>query len=185
MEQNNKTMLGTRDVYAGETLSSEEIKSFESFKSNAEPVMTVSVEAKKTADLPKLIEVIRQITEEDPNIVAVVNQDTGEHLLSGMGELHLDVTRHRIESDHNVPIEVGQPSVHGEKRQLVNDRSGGEESVRGIAVRKLELSTLQGDLEVERRLLNGKRVAGPLYPTSRLAVKLHASLRIQHTEFPD
>jgi len=108
---NIAAIVGTRDVYAGETLSSELINSFESFKSNATPVMTISVEAKKTADLPKLIEVIRQITKEDPNIVAVVNQDTGEHLLSGMGELHLDVTQHRIECDHNVPIEVGQPIV--------------------------------------------------------------------------
>jgi len=108
---NIAALVGTRDVYAGETISSEEIQPFESFKSNVEPVMTISVEAKKTADLPKLIEVIRQITKEDPNVIAAINQDTGEHLLSGMGELHLDVTRHRIEVDHSIPIDVSQPIV--------------------------------------------------------------------------
>ncbi len=104
-------IVGTKDVFAGETVSSEDNEPFESFKSSAEPVITVSIEAKKTADLPKLIDVINQITKEDPNIVASINQDTGEHLLSGMGELHLDVTRHRIEVDHKVPIQVGQPIV--------------------------------------------------------------------------
>lgn len=108
---NIAALVGTRDVFAGETISSEQIQPFESFKSYVEPVMTISVEAKKTADLPKLIEVIKQITKEDPNVVATINQDTGEHLLSGMGELHLEVTRYRIEVDHNIPIEVSQPIV--------------------------------------------------------------------------
>jgi len=123
---NIAAIVGTRDVYAGETVSSEKIQSFESFKSNTEPVMTVSVEAKKTADLPKLIEVIRQITKEDPNIVATINPDTGEHLLSGMGELHLDVTQHRIQVDHNVPIEVSQPIVvyHETMRKESNSLTG-------------------------------------------------------------
>jgi elongation factor 2 len=73
--------------------------------------MTISVEPKHTKDLPKLIEVIRQISKEDPNVVATLNQETGEHLLSGMGELHLDVTKYRIEVDHKIPIEVSPPIV--------------------------------------------------------------------------
>ena len=108
---NIASIIGCRDVYSGETVSSKEIKEFEKFMSNTEPVMTVSVEPKSTKDLPKLIEVIRQITKEDPNVQASLNQETGEHLLSGMGELHLDVTRYRIEVDHKVPITVGVPIV--------------------------------------------------------------------------
>ncbi|MFH1586901.1 MAG: elongation factor EF-2 [Candidatus Diapherotrites archaeon] len=104
-------LVGTRDIYAGETISEKEIKEFESFFSTAEPVMTISVEAKSTKDLPKLIEVIRQITKEDPNIKASINQETGEHLLSGMGELHLEVTQYRIEVDHKIPITVSPPIV--------------------------------------------------------------------------
>ncbi len=104
-------LIGLKEVYSGETISSKKIKEFESFMSSTEPVMTVSVEAKSTKDLPKLIEVIRQITKEDPNVRASLNQETGEHLLSGMGELHLDVTRYRIETDHNVPIIVSTPIV--------------------------------------------------------------------------
>ena len=104
-------LVGLKEVFAGETVSSGEMLSFENFKSNTEPVMTVSVEAKQTKDLPKLIEVIRQITKEDPNVVASLNQETGEHLISGMGELHLEVTQHRIEKDHNIPIIVSPPIV--------------------------------------------------------------------------
>ena len=104
-------ITGLKEVFAGETIASYEIKPFESFKSSAEPVMTISVEPKQTKDLPKLIEVIRQITKEDPNIVSSLNQETGEHLLSGMGELHLDVTKYRIEVDHKIPVEVGSPIV--------------------------------------------------------------------------
>ncbi|MEW6295393.1 MAG: elongation factor EF-2 [Candidatus Diapherotrites archaeon] len=108
---NIAAIVGLKEVYAGETISTKEIKEFESFMSTAEPVMTVSVEAKQTKDLPKLIEVIKQITKEDPNVRATINQETGEHLLSGMGELHLEVTQYRIEVDHKLPITVGNPIV--------------------------------------------------------------------------
>jgi len=104
-------LVGLKEVYAGETIAGEEIKPFESFMSEAEPVITISVEAKNTKDLPKLIETIRQITKEDPNIRATINQDTGEHLLSGMGELHLEITQYRIEKHHNIPVTVSPPIV--------------------------------------------------------------------------
>ncbi len=108
---NIAALVGLREVYTGETVSEQEIAEFESFKSDAEPVITISVEAKETKDLPKLIEVIRQITKEDPNIKATLNQETGEHLLSGMGELHLEITQYRIEKHHGIPIEVSPPIV--------------------------------------------------------------------------
>ncbi|MAG17882.1 MAG: elongation factor EF-2 [Candidatus Diapherotrites archaeon] len=113
-------LVGLKEVYAGETIASEEIKPFESFMSEAEPVITISVEAKSTKDLPKLIETIRQITKEDPNIKATINQETGEHLLSGMGELHLEITQYRIEKHHNIPITVSPPIV------VYNETIGGD-----------------------------------------------------------
>ncbi len=109
---NIAALVGLKEVWAGETIGTrQELHEFETFMSSAEPVMTVSVEARQTKDLPKLIEVIRQITKEDPNIRAEINQETGEHLLSGMGELHLEVTQHRIEHDHKIPVTVSPPIV--------------------------------------------------------------------------
>ncbi len=104
-------LVGLKDVYAGETISTGEMRPFESFMTEVEPVITISVEAKNTKDLPKLIETIRQLTKEDPNLRATINQETGEHLLSGMGELHLEINQYRIEKHHNVPITVSQPIV--------------------------------------------------------------------------
>lgn len=104
-------VIGMKEIYAGQTLANEEIKPFESFMSDVEPVMTVSIEAKNSKDLPKLIEVIHNITKEDPNIRAELNQETGEHLISGMGELHLEITQYKIEKDNNIPITVSPPIV--------------------------------------------------------------------------
>ncbi|MFH1240500.1 MAG: elongation factor EF-2 [Candidatus Diapherotrites archaeon] len=118
---NIAALVGLRDVYTGETLSSVDMSEFESFKSTTEPVITISVEAKHTKDLPKLIEVLRQITKEDPNVIASLNQETGEHLISGMGELHLEVTQHRISHDHKVEINVGNPIVV--YRETINNES--------------------------------------------------------------
>ncbi len=123
---NIAALVGLKEVYAGETISSEEINSFENFMTEVEPVMTVSIEAKNTKDLPKLIEVIRQITKEDPNLRATINQDTGEHLLSGMGELHLEINQYRIEKHHSVPITVSPPIVV--YRETINRESPSLES---------------------------------------------------------
>lgn len=108
---NIAAIVGAKEIYSGQTISSEEITEFESFKTHIEPVMTVSIEAKQTKDLPKLIEVIKQLTKEDPNLRASINSETGEHLLAGMGELHLEVNQYRITEKHKIPIQVSPPIV--------------------------------------------------------------------------
>lgn len=108
---NIASLVGLKDVFAGETVCTEPIKEFESFMSAVEPVITVSIEAKQTKDLPKLINALKQLTKEDPNLRASINSETGEHLLSGMGELHLDVNRYRIETNHKVAVNMGNPIV--------------------------------------------------------------------------
>jgi elongation factor 2 len=104
-------VTGLKDAIAGSTVSSVEILPFESIKHASEPVVTVAVEAKTTKDLPKLIEVLRQMSKEDPTIKVEINEETGEHLISGMGELHLEIITYRIEHDKNVPIETSKPIV--------------------------------------------------------------------------
>ncbi|MBS3063158.1 MAG: elongation factor EF-2 [Candidatus Diapherotrites archaeon] len=108
---NIAALVGIKEIYAGETLSEVAMKEFESFMSTAEPVITIAIEAKQTKNLPKLIEVIRQLCKEDPNLRATLNQETGEHLLSGMGELHLDINKYRIEKTHGVEITTSDPIV--------------------------------------------------------------------------
>ncbi|MFO7793253.1 MAG: elongation factor EF-2 [Candidatus Saliniplasma sp.] len=103
---------GLRDAIAGSTVSTvENMVPFEEMKHFSEPVVTKAVEAKNTADLPKLIEVLRSIAKADPSISISIDEETGEHLISGMGELHLEVTEHRIREEHGVPVISSEPIV--------------------------------------------------------------------------
>jgi elongation factor 2 len=108
---NIAALVGMKDAIVGSTLSNAEMTPFESIKHYSEPVVTVAVEAKSTKDLPRLIEVIRKFAKEDPMIKVEINEETGEHLVSGMGELHLDIITHRIQVDEDVPIIASPPIV--------------------------------------------------------------------------
>ncbi|MCX9010980.1 MAG: elongation factor EF-2 [Candidatus Methanoperedens sp.] len=105
-------VTGLGDAIVGSTASTEKgMTPFESIRHVSEPVMTVAVEAKHMKDLPKLIEVLRQVAKEDPTLKVNINQETGEHLLAGMGELHLEVVAHRIQRDKHVEITTSKPLV--------------------------------------------------------------------------
>jgi len=84
---------------------------FESIEHISEPVITKSVEAQNMDDLPKLIETLQQVAKEDPTIQIEINEDTGEHLISGQGELHLEVITQRIRDNQGIPVITGEPIV--------------------------------------------------------------------------
>ena len=103
---------GLRDAISGSTISSDkEMTPFERIIHNSEPVVTTAIEAKHTKDLPKLVEVLRAVAKSDPSIQIDSNLETGEHLMSGMGELHLEITEYRIRNEHGVDITTSPPIV--------------------------------------------------------------------------
>jgi elongation factor 2 len=108
---NVAAVTGLRDAIAGSTVSSVEMTPFESIEHISEPVITKSVEAERMDDLPKLIQVLQQVAKEDPTIRVEINEDTGEHLMSGQGELHLEVITQRIQSKQGIPVRTGEPIV--------------------------------------------------------------------------
>jgi len=108
---NIAAVTGLRDAIAGSTVSSVEMTPFESIEHISEPVITKSVEAQTMDDLPKLIETLQQVAKEDPTIQIEINEDTGEHLISGQGELHLEVITQRIERNQGIPVNTGEPIV--------------------------------------------------------------------------
>jgi len=109
---NIAAVTGLRDAIVGSTVSSiEGMTPFEAIKHVSEPVMTVAVEAKNMRDLPKVVEVLRQVAKEDPTLQVTINEETGEHLLAGMGELHLDVTVTRLQRDRGVELKTSPPIV--------------------------------------------------------------------------
>jgi len=95
----------------GETVTLDETEPFEKITHIFEPVITKAIEAKRPSDLPKLIEVLRKVTKEDPTIQIEINEETGEHLMHGMGELHLEVTENRIKTEKGVDIQSSAPIV--------------------------------------------------------------------------
>ena len=109
-------LTGLDEAKAGETLVDAEHKDgvvpFDQVRYVSEPVVTVAVEPKNPADLPKLLEALDQLAKEDPNLVASVNKETGEHLLSGMGELHLEITVKQLQDNlGSMEISASSPRV--------------------------------------------------------------------------
>lgn len=105
-------VAGLKDAVAGSTISSEkDMEPFEKITHYTDPVVTMAIEAKHMKDLPKLVEVLRSVGKSDPSIQVEINNETGEHLLSGMGELHLEITIYRIVKEHGIEIKSSPPIV--------------------------------------------------------------------------
>ncbi len=120
---NIAAVIGLRDAVAGSTVSSlPDMEPFEPIKHYSEPVVTIAIEAKHTRDLPKLIDVLRSVAKADPSLRVEINQETGEHLLSGMGELHLEVTLYRIQHEHGLEVITSEPIVV--YRETVDGKGG-------------------------------------------------------------
>ena len=104
-------IVGLRDAFAGETISNTPMEPFEAIKHLFEPVVTKSIEATRSADLPRLVEVLKQVSKEDPSIKIEINEETGENLMSGMGELHLEVIENRIIKEKGLNVKTSPPIV--------------------------------------------------------------------------
>jgi len=92
---NIAAVLGLDLARAGETLvdadHKDEMVPFERISYVSEPVVTIALEPKHPKDLPRLVDVMHHLSIDDPNLVTTINKETGEYLLSGMGELHLEI----------------------------------------------------------------------------------------------
>jgi elongation factor 2 len=120
---NIAAVTGLKDAVVGSTVTTlHDMTPFESLKHYSEPVMTVAVEAKNMKDLPKLVEVLRQVAKEDPTLQVTINEETGEHLISGMGELHLEIITGRIKRDKGVEIVTSEPIVV--YRETITQKAG-------------------------------------------------------------
>ncbi|MEV6906139.1 elongation factor G [Amycolatopsis sp. NPDC051071] len=77
----------------------------------ADPVVSVAVEARTGTDTERLLSALARLIEEDPSLVIRTDRETGQTLLSGMGELHLEVAVEKIRRDHGLDVGVGRPRV--------------------------------------------------------------------------
>ncbi|MFP4545381.1 MAG: elongation factor EF-2 [Methanomassiliicoccales archaeon] len=105
-------VTGLKNAISGSTVASDKnMEPFERIVHYSEPVVTVAIEAKHMKDLPKLVEVLRSVAKADPSIQVEIDQETGEHLMSGMGELHLEITNYRIIHEYGVEVKASEPIV--------------------------------------------------------------------------
>jgi elongation factor 2 len=108
---NMPALLGV-DARAGQTLSStQNVEVFESINYVSEPVIKMAIEPQHPKDLPKLVEVLRKLTIEDPNLVIKIDEESGETIISGMGVLHLEIATSLIK-DAGIDIVTSQPLIN-------------------------------------------------------------------------
>jgi elongation factor 2 len=119
---NIPALLGLDYAIAGETFSSvKNVPAFESIKYVSEPVVTIAVEPKHPKDLPKLVEALRRITVEDPNLIVKINEETGETLMAGMGVLHLEIATSLLQ-EAGLEITTTQPLIN--YRETIRSSAG-------------------------------------------------------------
>ena len=109
---NIAAVTGIRSAAAGVTISRDkDAEPFEAIRHYSEPVVTVAVEPKAMKDLPKFIDALRGLAKADASLQVSTNQETGEPLLAGKGELHLEITVYRLEEEQGIKVNVSEPIV--------------------------------------------------------------------------
>jgi len=109
-------ILGLKNTITGDTLCDPDKPIALSKIVFPESVISMSLEPKKGADRDKVSEVIGRMMREDPTFRAQTNEETGDLVISGMGELHLEVIINRIKSEHNLEVVTGRPKVAYKQR---------------------------------------------------------------------
>ena len=104
-------VLGFRNVVTGDTLSDPHHPIILERISFPEPVIMVAIEPKTTADQDKLAKALQKLSEEDPTFRVHVDENTGQTVISGMGELHLEILVDRMKREFNVEANIGRPRV--------------------------------------------------------------------------
>jgi elongation factor G len=103
-------VLGFKETFTGDTLCDTKKIVLESI-TFPEPVISIAIEPKSTADQDKMNEALRKLSEEDPTFRVRTDENTGQTIISGMGELHLDILVDRMMREFRVQANVGAPRV--------------------------------------------------------------------------
>ena len=104
-------VIGLRDSITGDTLCDTRAPIVLESIEFPETVISMAIEPESTADKKKLSDALAMLRKQDPTFAASENEETGQTLISGMGELHLEVIQHRLERDFNLNVKVHNPRV--------------------------------------------------------------------------
>jgi elongation factor 2 len=161
-------IVGLKDAFSGETICDpeEKIPGFESIKHIFEPVVTKAIEPKQPKQLAKLIEFLRRVAKEDPTLRVKINEETGEYLVSGLGELHINAKIERplkeaeIDVDVSPPIVIYRECVRSVTPQPIEGKSPNKHNKFYLVVEPLEPGVYQAmvrgeiaDMEVKKKMV--------------------------------
>jgi elongation factor G len=122
--------VGLKDVATGDTLCYRDRPIILEPMRFAETVVSMAIEPRSSADRDRLLDVLQKLTLQDPTFKTKIEPETGQIIISGMGELHLDILRHRIVHDFKVDARVGEPRVAYRETILTPSRGEGESFIR-------------------------------------------------------
>ena len=123
--------VGFKEVQTGDTVGDETGLLLESIRF-PEPVISVAIEPRSLSDNDRLLDVLAAIAREDPTFLVQESDETGQLLISGMGELHLDVTVRRLKDEFKLDARVGQPQV-AYRESIAAEGTAGHRYRRSIA----------------------------------------------------
>ncbi len=104
-------VMGLKETTTGDSLCDRSHPMFLEPIDFYKPVMSVAVEPRTNRDQEKLTESLEKLSEEDPTFHVHLDEDTGQTIISGMGELHLDVLVNRLQTEYHLKVNVGRPQV--------------------------------------------------------------------------
>nr|WP_279588959.1 elongation factor G [Amycolatopsis granulosa] len=167
-------VIGLKDTTTGDTLCDPQNPIVLESMTFPEPVIKVAIEPKTKADQEKLSTAIQKLAEEDPTFQVQLDEETGQTIIAGMGELHLEVLVNRMKSDYKVEANIGKPQVAYretirrtvEKHEYTHKKQTGGSGQFARVIIKLEpLSTGDGALYEFDNKVTGGRVPREYIPS--------------------
>ena len=155
-------IVGLRNVTTGDTLCDKELDVMLEPPTFPEPVISMAVEPNTNADRDKMSEALQRLAEEDPTFRVFTNDETGQLIIAGMGELHLDIIRDRLMREFKVEATVGAPQIsyreaitapaEGEGKFV---RQSGGRGQYGHAIINIEPNKRGKGVEIENKIVGG------------------------------
>jgi elongation factor G len=155
-------LVGLKNITTGDTLCDEDFEIMLEPPTFPEPVISMAVEAKTKADREKMSEGLQRLAEEDPTFRCFTNEETGQLIIAGMGELHLEIIRDRLFREFKVSANAGAPQIayretitkaaEGEGKFI---RQSGGRGQYGHACITIEPNERGKGVEIENKIVGG------------------------------
>jgi elongation factor G len=155
-------LIGVKDVVTGDTLADKDLDLRLEPPSFPEPVISMSIEPATKADQERMGIGLQRLAEEDPTFGLSTNEETGQTIISGMGELHLEIIRDRLFREFKVDANAGKPQI-AYRETMLNPSEGNGKFIRqsggrgqyGHAVIKMEPLEKGKGVELENKIVGG------------------------------